>query len=69
MIAGIDPISVRVERLGIRIPSLEDIGIILAFGAVLFIAMELLKAFLRKKMYSNGKAAPLLAEPSTDLKY
>jgi len=69
MIAVLIQFPSVLNAFGIRIPSLEDIGIILAFGAVLFIAMELLKAFLRKKMYSNGKAAPLLAEPSTDLKY
>jgi len=64
MIAVLIQFPSVLNAFGIRIPSLEDIGIILAFGAVLFIAMEVLKAFLRKKMYSNGRAPSV--SPASD---
>lgn len=41
--------SVR-EAFGIIKPSASDIGIILGFGVVVFISMEVIKAILRKKM-------------------
>jgi Ca2+-transporting ATPase len=41
--------SIR-DAFGILKPSATDIGIILAFGVVVFISMEVVKAFLRKKM-------------------
>ena len=41
--------SVR-DAFGIIKPSATDIGIILAFGVIVFISMEVVKALLRKKM-------------------
>ncbi len=41
--------SVR-DAFGIHKPSTSDIGIILSFGIIVFISMEVVKAFLRKKM-------------------
>ena len=46
--------SVR-DAFGIHKPSTTDIGIILAFGVIVFISMEVVKALLRKKM---AKLAP-----------
>jgi Ca2+-transporting ATPase len=41
--------SIR-ESFGIIKPSTSDIGVILGFGVVVFISMEVIKAILRKKM-------------------
>ncbi|MDP2969262.1 MAG: cation-translocating P-type ATPase C-terminal domain-containing protein, partial [Deltaproteobacteria bacterium] len=41
--------SVR-DAFGITKPTFSDIGIILAFGVIVFISMEVIKAVLRKKM-------------------
>jgi len=41
--------SVR-DAFGIVKPSITDIGIILGFGIIVFISMEVIKAILRKKM-------------------
>jgi Ca2+-transporting ATPase len=38
------------DAFGIIKPSAADIGIILAFGVIVFISMEVVKAVLRKKM-------------------
>jgi Ca2+-transporting ATPase len=46
--------SVR-DAFGITKPSAGDIGIILAFGVVVFISMEVVKAFLRKKMAARSR--------------
>jgi len=45
------------EAFGITKPSASDIGIILVFGVVVFISMEVLKAVLRKKMSAGRKLA------------
>jgi len=44
--------SIR-EAFEILIPTASDLGIILGFGAVVFISMEVIKAILRKKMARN----------------
>jgi hypothetical protein len=41
--------SIR-DSFGIIKPSTSDIGIILAFGVIVFISMEVVKAVLRRKM-------------------
>ncbi|MEW6334664.1 MAG: cation-translocating P-type ATPase [Thermodesulfobacteriota bacterium] len=41
--------SVR-DAFGIALPAASDLGLILGFGAVVFISMEVVKAILRKKM-------------------
>jgi Ca2+-transporting ATPase len=46
--------SIR-DAFGIIKPSATDIGIILAFGVVVFISMEVVKAFLRKKMAARSR--------------
>ncbi len=46
--------SVR-EAFGIQMPTVSDLGIILAFGLIVFVSMEVIKAILRKKM-RLGKA-------------
>ena len=45
------------EAFGINKPSVSDIGIILGFGVVVFISMEVLKAVLRRKMSAGRKLA------------
>jgi len=46
--------SVR-DAFGIEKPTASDIGIILGFGAVVFLSMEVIKAILRKKMSAGRK--------------
>jgi Ca2+-transporting ATPase len=46
--------SIR-DSFGIIKPSISDIGIILSFGMIVFIAMEVIKAILRRKMPSVRK--------------
>jgi Ca2+-transporting ATPase len=46
--------SVR-DAFGIMKPSTTDIEIILAFGIIVFISMEVVKAILRRKMAFRGK--------------
>jgi Ca2+-transporting ATPase len=46
--------SVR-DAFGIIKPSAKDIGIILAFGVVVFISMEVIKALLRAKLHARRK--------------
>ena len=48
--------SVR-DAFGILKPSASDLGIILAFGIVVFISMEVIKALLRKKIAREMKAS------------
>ncbi|MBM4274679.1 MAG: hypothetical protein FJ134_09520, partial [Deltaproteobacteria bacterium] len=38
------------QAFGIQMPSISDLGMILGFGVVVFISMEVMKAFLRRKM-------------------
>ncbi|MBN2403028.1 MAG: cation-translocating P-type ATPase [Spirochaetes bacterium] len=38
------------EAFGINIPGLKDIGIILGIGALVFLSMEIIKIFIRKRM-------------------
>jgi hypothetical protein len=45
------------DAFGIVKPSASDIGIILGFGVVVFISMEVLKAVLRRKMSAGRKLA------------
>jgi Ca2+-transporting ATPase len=42
--------SVR-DAFGIHIPSSTDLGIVLGFGVIVFISMEVIKAILRRKMF------------------
>jgi len=49
--------SVR-DAFGITKPTAGDIGIILTFGVIVFISMEILKAILRKKM-AVGRKMPV----------
>ncbi|MEW6409794.1 MAG: cation-translocating P-type ATPase, partial [Nitrospirota bacterium] len=46
--------SVR-DAFGILKPSASDLGIILAFGFVVFLSMEVIKAILRKKMQAGRR--------------
>jgi Ca2+-transporting ATPase len=46
--------SIR-EAFGVSKPSASDIGIILAFGVVVFFSMEIIKAILRTKMKTRNK--------------
>lgn len=46
--------SVR-EAFGIIKPTSTDIGIILAFGVIVFISMEVIKAILRRKMAARSR--------------
>jgi hypothetical protein len=46
--------SVR-DAFGIIKPTFSDIQVILGFGVVVFIAMEVVKAILRKKMSAASK--------------
>lgn len=43
------------EAFGILKPSITDLGIIIGFGAIVFISMEVLKAVLRRKMAVGRK--------------
>lgn len=45
------------DAFGITMPSVSDIGVILGFGAVVFISMEAIKAILRKKMQAGRRTA------------
>ena len=45
------------EAFGINKPSASDMGIILGFGFVVFISMEVIKAILRRKMQMGKKIA------------
>ncbi len=54
--------SVR-EAFGINKPSSKSLGIILAFGVVVFISMEVIKAILRRRMVSTRRAFAVSAEP------
>jgi Ca2+-transporting ATPase len=42
------------DAFGIEMPSLSDVAIILGFGLVQFLAMELMKVFLRRRMVRKG---------------
>ncbi len=55
--------SIR-DSFGIIKPSASDIGIILAFGVVVFISMEVIKAILRRRMAVTRRAFVLSPEPS-----
>jgi Ca2+-transporting ATPase len=55
--------SVR-EAFGINKPSSNSLGIILGFGIIVFISMEVIKAILRKKMALTQRAIVLSSEPS-----
>jgi Ca2+-transporting ATPase len=55
--------SIR-DSFGIIKPSTSDIGIILAFGVIVFISMEVIKAILRRKMVSTRRTFKLSAKPS-----
>ena len=48
--AALIQIPVIRDAFGITMPSVSDIGMILGFGVVVFISMEVMKAILRKKM-------------------
>ncbi len=54
------------EAFGITAPSFFDLKLILGFGVVVFISMEVIKAILRRKMASRrkAKARVLSSEPS-----
>ncbi len=52
--------SVR-DAFGIIKPSSTDIGIILAFGVVVFISMEVVKAVLRAKMAKKAAVRRIAA--------
>ncbi len=43
------------EAFGIIKPSMTDLGIILGFGVVVFVSMEVVKAILRKKMAARSR--------------
>jgi hypothetical protein len=64
MIAVLIQFPSVLDAFGISIPSVTDLGIILALGAVIFISMEILKAILRRNVYSKGRAVLLHTEPS-----
>jgi hypothetical protein len=49
------------DSFGIIKPSTTDIGIILAFGVIVFISMEVVKAVLRAKMAKAAAARRLAA--------
>ena len=55
--------SIR-DSFGIIKPSTSDIGIILAFGVIVFISMEVVKAILRRKMVLTRRTLALSAKPS-----
>lgn len=48
LITGLVHIPAVRDAFGINIPSVSDIGIILGFGVVVFVAMEIVKAILRR---------------------
>jgi len=50
--------SVR-DAFGILKPSASDLGIILGFGAIIFISMEVVKAVIRAKMRSEKSASKI----------
>jgi P-type Ca2+ transporter type 2C len=54
------------DAFGINIPSLGDIGIILAFGAAIFVIMEILKVILRKRMKPARRPFILQPEPTPE---
>jgi hypothetical protein len=43
------------EAFGITKPSTSDLTVIIGFGVVVFISMEIVKAILRKKMVVGRK--------------
>jgi len=43
------------DAFGITMPSASDMAMILGFGAVVFISMEVIKAILRKKMQAGKR--------------
>ena len=45
------------DAFGIDKPSASDLGIIIGFGVVVFISMEVVKAILRRKMYAGRRMA------------
>ncbi len=55
--------SVR-DAFGINKPSSNDLGIILGFGVIVFISMEVIKAILRRRMAVTRRAFVLSSEPS-----
>ena len=55
--------SVR-DAFGIDKPSFTILGVVFGFGVIVFISMEVLKAFLRRRMVSRRKAFALSPEPS-----
>jgi Ca2+-transporting ATPase len=55
--------SIR-EAFGINKPSSNSLGIILGFGFIVFISMEVIKAILRRKMALTRRAFVLSSEPS-----
>jgi hypothetical protein len=38
------------EAFGVTMPSLQTIGMILAFGVVVFVSMEIIKVFVRRRV-------------------
>jgi len=56
--------SVR-DAFGIHKPSSTDLGIILGFGAIVFISMEVTKVILRRKMALPRRRLALSPEPYT----
>jgi Ca2+-transporting ATPase len=55
--------SVR-DAFGIDKPSSNSLGIILGFGVIVFISMEVIKVILRRRMAVARKAFVLSSEPS-----
>jgi Ca2+-transporting ATPase len=55
--------SVR-DAFGIDIPSFSSLGLIFGFGIFVFIAMEVLKAIVRRKMTVTQRAIMLSSDPS-----
>ena len=48
LVSGLVHIPALRESFGINIPSLSDIGTIIGFGVVVFLAMEIVKLVLRR---------------------
>jgi hypothetical protein len=55
LIAVLIQISSVRDAFGVIKPSFSDLQIILGFGVVVFISMEVIKAILRKKMSPGRK--------------
>jgi len=55
LIAGLIQIPAVRDAFGIRLPLPSDMAIILGFGLIQFLAMELVKVFLRKRIPAAGR--------------